>query len=247
VITSPITVCLTVPTSVSLVPFNQLSILHNEGGILVNRTVSRTFSTRQVCGSVTSLSPFVIGEEVNGNLPQIGGLLVDANDVPIVGATVRLSGAENRMATSDSDGAFNFVNLTAGGNYNIQPRQLGYLFSEYNQDFIAVAGEQSVVFTGTATAFQISGQVVDELGVGVAGVSIELEGSTEAVATTDANGDYTFADLPADGFYSLTPVSGPNIFSPVQTIIDPLTSDAGSVDFTKTVVLPDPLFGDGFE
>ena len=53
-------VCLKVPTMYSEVRFNALSILHQENGNFVDRTVSRNYQRREICTSVTNFSPFVL-------------------------------------------------------------------------------------------------------------------------------------------------------------------------------------------
>jgi Tol biopolymer transport system component len=61
--TPPVTVCLGVPRAVSQPVFLTMSLLHGEGGILVDRTtghITDDGGNRTVCGSVSSLSPFVL-------------------------------------------------------------------------------------------------------------------------------------------------------------------------------------------
>lgn len=229
--TPAITVCFAVQGAPTQTQFDQMSILHNEGGVLVDRTVSRNFATKQICASVLSLSPFVLAEQIDSNLPSITGLILDNNGVPMSGVSVNLTGAELRQTQTDPDGSFKFVNLTANGNYNISPKQVGYLFDEYNTNVIGLTGEETVFFAGTANDFGISGKVTDGLGTGVAGVSVELDGSSPAIATTDADGNYAFTGLPADGFYVVTPITTGNPFSPDSAKVGALTSDLLAVDF----------------
>lgn len=72
-LTPPITVCFNVPSVTNPVAFNSLSIFHNEGGNLVDRTVSRDFNSKTVCASVNSLSPFVLAQSLN-NPPTISNV-----------------------------------------------------------------------------------------------------------------------------------------------------------------------------
>jgi len=62
--TPPVGICFYLPSfgeSMTDQPFFAgLKILHNEGGVLVDRTTAVNFATKLVCGSVNSLSPFVI-------------------------------------------------------------------------------------------------------------------------------------------------------------------------------------------
>jgi hypothetical protein len=148
---------------------------------------------------------------------------------------VNLTGAEDRTTTTDSDGAFSFVNLTDGATYNVKPKQVGYLFNEYNRDFVNLTGEQTVLFEGTAANFQIGGRISVGSGSGIGGVNVELGGDAQGSALTDANGNYVFTDLPADGFYTITPFNGVNNFSPSSAIVAALTSDAGEINFQTFV------------
>ncbi len=63
--TPPITVCLNVPASIDQQTFSAMKLLHGEGGVLVDRTTSGVTNpdgTRKVCGSVQSLSSFVLAQ-----------------------------------------------------------------------------------------------------------------------------------------------------------------------------------------
>ncbi len=231
VVSPPIGLCFTVPSNTPAIRFGAMFIFHNENGTLVNRTTFRDFATRQLCGSVGSLSPFVIAEQIDTNLPSISGVVVDSNGDPMSGVSMSLTGTDSRTTETDSDGVFRFVNLTPNGNYNVSPKQVGYLFDEYNTNFVNITGEETVVFEGTQSNFQVSGQVVDGSGVGVSGVTVEIDGAAQNSVQTDSNGNYTFTDLPADGFYTVTPFDGVNAFTPNSATVDPLTSDAAGVDF----------------
>ncbi|MBK7706527.1 MAG: carboxypeptidase regulatory-like domain-containing protein [Acidobacteria bacterium] len=145
---APVTVCFNIPRTfaTTAAAFSQLALLHNEGGVLVDRTTTRDFATRTVCGSVSTLSPFVLGEVVDPALPSITGLVEDENGVPLGDVLVQLTGTENRSAVADQFGIFSFVNLTGGGNYSVQPKETGRLFNAYSQDFVGLSGENSAVF-----------------------------------------------------------------------------------------------------
>ena len=236
--TPPITLCLTMPNDVYLtsVAFDRLRILYKVGGTLNDITTTRDFAARQVCGESNSLGSFAVAEQIDPNLPRISGIAVDSNGDPMSGVSMNLSGAENRTTVTDSDGYFSFVNLTPNENYNVSPKQVGYLFEEYNQDFVNLTNEQTVVFQGTANNFSISGQITDGGGA-ASGVTVTLDGAAAGETQTDANGNYTFSNLPADGFYNVTPTDTMRSFSPSSAQIDSLTSDAAGVDF-EAVVAP---------
>jgi len=65
------TVCIKVPTIFDLAIFNSLHILHVEAGVLVDRTTTRTYSRREVCGVVTSFSPFLMATSPTPNLTGV--------------------------------------------------------------------------------------------------------------------------------------------------------------------------------
>lgn len=208
-------------------------ILHRENEALIDITTGYDSQTNTVCGAANSFSPFVLAEQIDANLPSITGLVLDSGGNPLSNVAINLTGAENRQTTTDSNGIFHFVNLTAGANYNVQPYKTGFLFTEYSQDFVNLSGEQTVVFRGAARNFQIGGRVTNGNGNGVSGVQIKLEGAESAEILTDANGDYLFAALPADGSFVITPSNGGNSFAPAQIFTGALTDDLSGADFVQ--------------
>ena len=62
--TAPIDLCFALPTGTDALIFNTLAVLHNEAGMLIDRTSSRNFDTKEICGRVNSLSPFVIASKL---------------------------------------------------------------------------------------------------------------------------------------------------------------------------------------
>ncbi len=66
VFSGPVVVTFNVPSDVPLAVFNTLRILHNEGGVLVDRTIlppnqpAPNFAAKQISALVTSFSPFVL-------------------------------------------------------------------------------------------------------------------------------------------------------------------------------------------
>lgn len=233
--TPPVTICVNLGTAPInfLPPAAQPRLLHNENGALVDITTSYNSTTNTLCGQANSFSPFVVAEEIDTALSSITGLVLDSNGNPMSGVGVYLTGTETREIETDSNGLFSFVNLTANGSYNVQPRQVGFLFTESSQDFVNLTGEETVVFTGSANEFQISGRVLDGNGTAVSGVTVALDGADTGTAVTDAGGNYSFTNLPADGSFSLTASNGTNSFSPPQIFVEALTNNLGDLNFTQ--------------
>lgn len=80
--------------------------------------------------------------------------------------------------------------------------------------------------------YKISGRVMEE-GKPLAGVNIMLEGARTDSMTTDANGYYTFRELPAGGRYTVTPRARMN-FTPPSHSFRNLARDE-SADFSGLV------------
>jgi hypothetical protein len=95
--TPPVTVCMQVPSVNDPARFNQLRLLHNENGSLVDRTSSRDFATRTICAVTNSLSPFAVAET----------LAPTAASVSVSGRVLTPNGAGLRNAVvSLTDGLF---------------------------------------------------------------------------------------------------------------------------------------------
>jgi hypothetical protein len=138
----------------------------------------------------------------------IGGQAKDAQGNGIAGATVVLSkqvpdspvGIPS-FKTTDAGGNFSF-NGDPGGNYTVSISKPGFVFLEPRSfTFNNLSASQSVTFA--ARRLVISGRVTG-LGGNVAGATVTLAGAKPGVTTTDAEGRYSFGDLP-EGSYTLTP------------------------------------------
>ncbi len=71
----PIIACFSVPSIGDPLLFDALKVLHSEGstGTLVDRTFSKDFATRTICGKTDTLSPFIVALKESG-VPVIAGL-----------------------------------------------------------------------------------------------------------------------------------------------------------------------------
>src|ERR1043165_1755594 len=56
----PIIPCFVVDPAINETDFSLLRVLHNENGVLIDRTISLNFNTKSICASVNSLSAFLI-------------------------------------------------------------------------------------------------------------------------------------------------------------------------------------------
>lgn len=130
-----IEVCLKVPTVASQSAFNNLRLLHQEGGNLVDVTTSKNYRTRMVCGQTTSLSPFVIGEPGIPTAAEVslGGRVMLGKDRGVSGAQVRLTNletGETRLAQTNSFGYYRFLEIPVGNTYLLEVSHKRYEFEQ---------------------------------------------------------------------------------------------------------------------
>ncbi len=164
--------------------------------------------------------------EITGS---VSGSVVDQNGDPIADVSIALSGTDVDgavavTATTDANGDYVFDGLLAGTYTVTETQPAGYLDGDETagslggdistNDVIAaiplLGGQDSI--DNDFAEFQpstIAGSVVDQNGVGIAGVEITLSGTSvngdvvTLTTTTDADGDYSFTDL-LPGTYVVT-------------------------------------------
>jgi hypothetical protein len=113
-----INLCFHIPAINDATAFSNLKVLHNENNALVDRTTSYDFATRFICGTVSSLSPFVIA---NGLAPTaaavtIGGRVMNASGRGVRNARLTLTEADGTVHTglSGTFGYYRFADIPAG-------------------------------------------------------------------------------------------------------------------------------------
>jgi hypothetical protein len=86
----------------------------------------------------------------------------------------------------------------------------------------------------TAGNGTISGRVTNEDGTAVAGAVVNLNGSQSRKTISDAQGNYRFADISTDGFYTVTPTRANYDFSPASRSFSQLGNNTDAT-FTGTL------------
>ncbi len=114
--TGNIEVCLKVPMVYSQASFFALRLLHGEGGNLIDRTSTTNYAKREVCGIVTSLSPFVLGLAPTAASVSVSGRVTAANGNGIRNIVVSLidSNGQTRTTKTTSFGYYNFDEVPLG-------------------------------------------------------------------------------------------------------------------------------------
>jgi hypothetical protein len=128
-----------------------------------------------------------------------------ANDQPLSGATVILSGSPSRSRTTDANGNYSFPVL-AEGSYTVTPEETNYLFWPTGRTFNNLSGNQEGDFQATAqsfTQFSAATYNVSE-GAGTIVVEVSRTGDTSSAAefvysATDGSADQGTDVLPIIG------------------------------------------------
>ena len=125
----------------------------------------------------------------------VGSVTVESTGLS--GVTVRISGAADQSTQTDANGEYAFAQLRAG-TYEVEVSGFGadVGFSSASQSVtVGVGLTETASFDGTyVRTAGISGRVAIE-GDGLAGVTVSLTGIEPMTATTDAAGQYAFAEL----------------------------------------------------
>jgi Carboxypeptidase regulatory-like domain/Kelch motif/Galactose oxidase, central domain len=149
---------------------------------------------------------------------SITGRVTDAANQPLAGVTI--SDGANHNAATDANGNYTLTSL-ATGSYTVSASKSGYRFSPptrvirvpadaTGQNFIAAPISSGGPIGSVKSS--ITGRIVDNVREApVSGVTIS--DGVGHTAVTDANGNYTLADLTA-GTYSLTPAKSGYTFTP---------------------------------
>lgn len=157
VFTAPITLCFGVPSITDNATFNQLRVLHGEGNpsVLVNRTSSSDFSTKTICGEVSSLSPFTIAQNVPAPTAapgSIGGKVTSDDGTALGGVVMELSGAQSARAITNANGVYSFRDVETTAFYTVTPALANYHFAPANRSFSLLANETDAIFTAIPDA-----------------------------------------------------------------------------------------------
>lgn len=151
------------------------------------------------------------------------------------GVELTITGGSTVSVFSNADGTYTFPNLAAGS-YTVTPFQPGYTFAPSNLAITLTLPNCASTgnnFSATATqTFSISGTVS---GAVAQGVTMTLTGSNTGSTTTDASGNYSFANL-GQGSYTVTPKLVGYSFTPVNQQVTISNANVTGVNFTSMAV-----------
>lgn len=149
------------------------------------------------------------------------------------GSLVTLSGAASTSLVADASGNFGFANL-ANGTYTVTPSKTGFTFSPISQTVTVNGANLTGVNFASAVipTFSVSGTVS---GAVASGVAVALAGAASATTTTDASGNYSFANL-QNGSYTVTPGKSGFTFTPANQPATVNGANVPGVNFTSTAI-----------
>jgi hypothetical protein len=161
----PVRVCFELDGITDQATFSHLTVLHSENGVLVDRTTGQNFGTHTLCGSVSSLSPFVIakGPQPTAAPGSISGVITTGDGSPLAGVVLTLSGGAQSTAITDSSGHYSFGTLELGNFYNITPWLANYTFNPANRSLSLLGSRTDATFTANADSL-VSANAIDTTG-----------------------------------------------------------------------------------
>lgn len=190
--------------------------------------------------SVDRIANFVGTQTVVG----ITGRVTDSNDIGLGSVTLGLSMNGTLIGTMSTDflGNYGFGNLPAGANYVVTP--VGS-FSPSSLFFNSLSTNATADFKAVPsippTSAAISGRAADANNNPLANITVTLSGPVTRVASTDAAGNYSFANLTPGGNFAVTIQSSYFVFAPSRADFSNL-SGSQTFNFTAApVVVPSPL------
>ena len=154
-VTTPITVCMYLPSITNDATFSHLRMLHKEAGVWIDLPTSRVnLSNRQLCGTVATLSPFTaaVSAAPTAAPATISGSITAPDGAPLAGVTVNLNGSNSRKTITDGNGNYRFESVNTGDFYTVTPARVNYHFDPDNRSFSLIGNKTDAVFTSTADA-----------------------------------------------------------------------------------------------
>ncbi|MEA2176200.1 MAG: hypothetical protein QOD00_3792 [Blastocatellia bacterium] len=186
--------------------------------------------------TINNLSGQMTGVDFAAPLNQylISGTVLNPNtSIPIVDATITLSGASSATTQTDSQGHYSFL-LPANGTYTIKPSKTGYTFNPASTTIGNLVSNSNASFSGVLTSVQLSESA---LSVNESGNSATLTVYRYGTSTGTVTVDYSTSDGTASQRTDYTSVSGTLTFGPnvqSRTIVIPIINDA-YVEGTETI------------
>ncbi len=131
----------------------------------------------------------------------------------VAGVTISAtSGTTTLTATSDASGNYSITTLVAGSDYAVTATKTGLSFSPATTVYTAISSNKTLNFTQNVTGGNLISGTVKSGSTPVAGAKVELilpwtdstHGYASYIATTDASGNFSFANSVLVGYSIIT-------------------------------------------
>jgi hypothetical protein len=127
------------------------------------------------------------------------------------------------------------VNLIPG-NYTVTPVKAGYTITPANKQYTPLnANQTNQNFTSKLITYYIKGYVKNTSNAGISGITVTLDGVSDAAYTTGTNGYYEFLNL-LPGNYTVTAVKDGYSITPANKQYTPLNANQDNQNFTAVPV-----------
>ncbi|NLO91196.1 MAG: hypothetical protein GX410_04295 [Elusimicrobia bacterium] len=173
---------------------------------------------------------------------------IKKSGVGLASVAVSLSGSSAASTNTDSNGAYSFTGLSAGGSYIVTPSSSGYLFTPTKISTTSMSGNMAAQDFTATTAHILSGSIRHN-GVVQAGVTVTVTESASssggvkrrtadsdsgvvATTVTDVNGYFSASVMPG-GSYVITPSKSGVVFWPSYYSIPNVSTDKPNQDFSS--------------
>lgn len=164
-----------------------------------------------------------------------GQVLNSVNAAGIAYATITLAMNGTTIATyyTGDDGLYEFLGLTGSVNYVVSITQPQYAFTQSSHTITTCSQNYAgKSFVGVLLC-TIQGYVRDVSGNGIAGSTVTLSGSTDAVYVSTSSGYFAFSNVASNGNYTITPAHQLYTFAPTSKSYVTVTGDV-TQNFTGT-------------
>ncbi len=156
----------------------------------------------------------------------------------VSGATVSaVSGTTTLTATSDASGNYSVANLVAGSNYTVTIAKSGLNFTPASTVYNTITSNKTLNFVQSVVNpvyYTVSGKVLNGT-IAVSGAIVTaVSGTTTLTATSDANGNYSIANLVAGSNYTVTIAKSGLNFTPASTVYSAISANK-TLNFTQNV------------
>jgi uncharacterized repeat protein (TIGR01451 family) len=149
-----------------------VQVTGSSAGVYTNIT-GNTSSSNGGTGSNASANLVVSSSPTAAN-GEVSGQIVDSSGDPVDGATVRMSGTQNRFTITDAQGHYDFAEVQANGFYTVTPSRANFTFSPAQRSFSQIGSRTEAAFTASpntdglnpidTTAYFVRQQYLDFLG-----------------------------------------------------------------------------------